>query len=376
MARVFDALRRDQQRKKTHGRHDPLAAATGTPATVEPAAENNQVELPARIGAPNGPRSNEGLLLPGAPPTQAETQPAPIAASRLPSENGQATNLPVVASERALTNGFRPAQLHEPPPVAQAQIKAEEVHARLLMLREPHAAGCEQYRMLRTQLFHAAERERTQVVVVTSALAGEGKTATLLNLALAIAQSPNRRVLVIDGDLRRPRVATYLGLKPFSGFTEVLQNKVELFDAISRLDEHELYLLPVKRETTTPAELLSSPRFQAGLQELRRYFDFILLDSPPVRPFADARLLANHADAVLFVVRAGFAPYETVEQAVEALAGQRILGVVLNGATEVREVSEYEAYLNGYGRAEATSFAWSVLAPLVRDSWLGRRLKL
>jgi protein-tyrosine kinase len=376
MARVLDALRRDQQRKKTHGRHDPLAEATGTPATVEQADETNSFELPARIGAPNGPRSNEGLLLPGAPLTQAETQPAPNTSSLLASENGRATSLPVIAPEMALTNGYHSSQLHEPPRVAQAQIKADEVHARLLMLREPHAAGCEQYRMLRTQLFHAAERERTKVVVVTSALAGEGKTATLLNLALAIAQSPNRRVLVIDGDLRRPRVAPYLGLKPFSGFTEVLQNKVELFDAMSRLDEHELYLLPVKRETTTPAELLSGPRFQAVLHELRRYFDFILLDSPPVRPFADARLLTNHADAVLFVVRAGFAPYETVEQAVESLEGQRILGVVLNGATDVREVSEYQAYLNGYERGESTSLAWSVLAPCVRDSWLGRRLKL
>jgi Mrp family chromosome partitioning ATPase len=187
---------------------------------------------------------------------------------------------------------------------------------------------------------------------------------------------PDRRVLVIDGDLRRPSVAPYLGLKPVSGFAEVLQDKAEPFDAIARLAEHELYLLPVKRETTTPTELLSGPRFQAVLQELRRYFDFILLDSPPVRPFADARLLANYADAVLFVVRSGFAPYETVEQATEALAGQRILGVVLNGATDVEGIRDYEAYLNGHDRHESTSLVWSALAPRVRDSWLGRRLKL
>jgi protein-tyrosine kinase len=111
------------------------------------------------------------------------------------------------------------------------------------------------------------------------------------------------------------------------------------------------------------------------LQELRRYFDFILLDSPPVRPFADARLLANYADAVLFVVRSGFAPYENVEQAIEALAEQRILGVVLNGASEVEGIGDYEAYLNGHER-ESTNLVWSALAPRLRDSWLGRRLKL
>jgi len=376
MARVFDALQRAQKRKKDLGEHDPLAAATGTPATVEQEDEKAGFELPARIGTPIGPRSNEGLLLPGAARTQAESTPASNSASLLLPEQGRATTLPVVAPGTALTNGFHSSQLHEPPPVALAQIKEGEVHARLLMLREPHAAGCEQYRMLRTQLFHAAERERTQVIVVTSAVTGEGKTATTLNLALAIAQSPNRRVLVLDGDLRRPSVAPYLGLKPFAGFAEVLQDKAELFDAVSRLAEHELYLLPVKRETTTPTELLSSPRFPAVLQELRRYFDFILLDSPPVRPFADARLLASYADAVLFVVRSGFAPFETVEQAIEALAGQRILGAVLNGATDVQGISEYEAYLNGHDRNGSTSLVWSALAPRVRDSWLGRRLKL
>jgi protein-tyrosine kinase len=375
MARVFDALRRAQQRKKNNGGHDPLAETTGTPATVEPANETNGFELPARIGTPIGPRSNEGLLLPGAARTQVEPTPAPLSASLLAAENGEATTLPVVRAETAITNGFHAPQLQEPPRVAPAQINTSEVHARLLMLREPHAAGCEQYRTLRMQLFHAAERERTQVVVVTSAMTGEGKTATTLNLALAIAQSPNRRVLVIDGDFRRPSVAPYLGLKPFSGFAEVLQDKAELFDAISRLAEHELYLLPVKRETATPTELLSSPRFQAALQELRRYFDFILLDSPPVRPFADARLLANYADAVLFVVRSGFAPYENVEQAIEALAEQRILGVVLNGASEVEGIGDYEAYLNGHER-ESTNLVWSALAPRLRDSWLGRRLKL
>ena len=383
MARVFDALRRDQQHKKRLGKHDPLAEAIGTPATVEQTEESNGFELPTHIGAPVGPRSNEGLLLPGAAHIQTETapfahSPAPLApasnAARAAAETNGATTSLVVASETAL--GFRPPQLHEPPHVAQAQVKAGEVHARLVMLREPHAAGCEQYRTLRTQLFHAAERERTQIVVITSALPGEGKTSTTLNLALAIAQSPNRRVLVIDGDLRRPSIAAYLGLKPFAGFAEVLQDKAELFDVISQLAEHELYLLPVKRDTTTPTELLSGPRFQTVLQELRRYFDFILVDSPPVRPFADTRLLTNHADAVLFVVRSGFTPYETVEQAIDALAEQRILGVVLNGATDIQEINDYEAYQTGHGRSEPTSLVWSALAPLVRDSWLGRRLKL
>ena len=399
MARVFDALRREQKRKKREGEHDPLARAILTEPEIEQEEETSGFDLEASIGTPVGPRSNEGMLLPGVARTQVETTPLPPAVTTAPPVTAPlaipaATNH-VAVSSAATANGvsrvaaatepvaapanskeFQPPQTKEPPRVAPAQIRAAEVHPRLMMLHEPHASGCEQYRTLRTELFHAAERELTQIIVVTSSIAGEGKTATTLNLALAIAQSPNRRVLVIDGDLRRPNIASYLGLKPFAGFTEVLQEKTDLFDAVSRLSEHDLYILPVKRETKSPTEWLSSPRFQETLRELRQYFDFILIDSPPVKPFADARLLANQADATLFIVRAGFAAYETVEEAVHALADFRVLGVVLNGASEVPELGNYEDYQVPNGRSEPTNLLWSTLGPRVRDSWLGRRLKL
>lgn len=410
MARVFDALRREQKRKKRAGEHDPLARTILTDAASEQEEETSGFDLDAPIGTPAGPRSNEGMLLPGVARGQVETTPLPptvtnappltlpvtvpaaiapvIATAKLATAPISATASGNAASSVAATvtveseatrispKEFQAPQTKEPPRVAPAQLRTAEVHPRLMMLHEPHTSGCEQYRMLRTELFHAAERELTQIIVVTSAIAGEGKTATTLNLALAIAQSPNRRVLVIDGDLRRPNIASYLGLKPFTGFAEVLQDKAELFDAVSQLSEHDLYLLPVKRETKTPTELLSSSRFQAILRELRQYFDFILIDSPPVKPFADARLLANQADATLLIVRAGFAAYETVEEAVQALADYRVLGVVLNGATDVPELENYEDYQLQHGRSESSNLRWSTFGPRVRDSWLGRRLKL
>ncbi len=387
MARVFDALRREQKRKKREGGvHDPLARTILTEPELDQDEEHGGFDLDATIGTPAGPRTNEGMLLPGAARRLMEDAPAPqatapvipissvAAAASTPSVNGAAPPEPERAHKTA--HVFQPPQTQEPPRVAPAQVRAADVHPRLMMLHEPHASGCEQYRTLRTELFHAAERELTQIIVVTSAIAGEGKTATTLNLALAIAQSPKRRVLVIDGDMRHPSVARYLGLKPFAGFAEVLQDKADLFDAVSRISEHDLYLLPVKRETKSPTELLSSPRFQTALHELRQYFDFILIDSPPVKPFADARQLANHADATLFIVRAGFAAYETVEEAVHALADFRVLGVVLNAASEVPELGTYEEYQTQNGHGEHTNLVWSTLGPRVRDSWLGRRLKL
>jgi protein-tyrosine kinase len=379
MARVFDALRRAQKYKKREGTHDPLAQTIQVEpeAAIEQAEELAALEAASRIGTPTGPRSNEGMLLPGAARSLSDpsaSQPM-RQATATPTQPVTAPLAAASAPESERPKGFQPPETLAPPHIAAAQVRQAEIHPRLLMLHEPQAPGCEQYRTLRTELFHAAERELTQVIVLTSAVTGEGKTATTLNLALAIAQSPNRRVLVIDGDLRRPNIAAYLALKPFSGFAEVLEEKAEVFDALSRFAEHELYVLPVRREPANPTELLSSKRFQESLRALRQHFDFILIDSPPVKPFADTRLLANHADAVLFVVRSGFASYETVEEAVQALAGQRMLGVVLNGADDVQEVSSYEAYqtLNGHGAAPHP--VWSALAPKLRTSWLGRKLK-
>lgn len=394
MARVFDALRREQQRKKREGAHDPLAQRLRSTATNEAEPEPPEFDPAAPIGTPVGPRSNEGMLLPGAARTISATSPEPAPTIQTVAPAPTSTTAPVstpttvalpspapvvtnAAAETAPLPGktFQAPVTRAPQGVTAATVRSTDVHPRLLMWHEPYGIGCEEYRTLRTQLFHTAERELTQVILLTSAVSGEGKTATTLNLALAIAQS-NRRVLVIDGDLRRPNIAQYLALKPLAGFTEVLNDKNDLFDTITRLADHELYVLPVKRESTTPTELLSSPRLAETLTELRQSFDFILIDAPPVKPFADTRLLANHADAVLMVIRAGFAAYETVAEAVQALADQRILGVVLNNAEDVQEFSTYEDYQTHNGATGGENPVWSALLPKVRGSWLGRRLKL
>ncbi len=237
------------------------------------------------------------------------------------------------------------------------RISVAGVHARLILLTEPDSAGCEQFRMLRTQLFHAAETRSLKLITLTSALAGEGKTSTLLNLALAIAQSKEKRVLVIDGDLRRPSVAAYLGIKPVAGLEEALTGSIEFREAVTRIDGSEIYVLPVTTESRNPTERLSSGRLGEILAELRDGFDFILIDSPPVMPFADARLLANHSDGVMMVVRAGLAPFETVEKALEILPADRMLGVVLNGADDQSDAGYYDYYYN-YARRIEQDVSW------------------
>lgn len=373
MGRIFDALQRDQQTQPER-RRDPLADATRSPEQ----AADQEIKLPELIGTPSSARSNQGGVLswlPEEPVTEEPVRPIPNSEERTFSvpetpfrthNDGQA---PKNGSEalihsrqdvtpRSSPTGarakFRPPQTEEPKVSLSLNLDPARVHPRLIAVTEPHSIISEQYRTLRTQIYHEAERRLTQVIVVTSAIAGEGKTSTSLNLAWAIANSKGRRVLLVDTDLRRPSVASYLGIAPTIGLNEVLTEDCDVLEPIIRIygqshdpdldEDYQLYLLPVKGEVRNPTELLSSSILQGVISELRRYFDFIVLDSPPVTPFADARQLANLADGVLMVIRSAAAPYATVERAIEALSPARLLGVVLNGAKEDEDNSYYYEY--------------------------------
>lgn len=383
MGRVFDALRREQKRRRRSSERDPLAATIETVARDAGAESNPLVDWNAPIGTPAGQRSNDGMLLPGTYRTYSENGTGNHYVNGHNGNGNGSVNSNGQGAATALARVGPP--LFQPPvtrplehPVALTAANPNEVHSRIVMLSEPHIVGCEQYRTLRTQLFQTAEHQLTQVIVVTSALAGEGKTSTVLNLAFAIAQSPERRVLVIDGDLRRPSIGSYLNLKPVHGFGEVLTGKTDVFDAITRVADQELYVLPVKSGTDVPTEMLTGEHYPKMLKALREHFDFILIDSPPVMPFADARLLANHADGVMLVVRAGFAAYEIVEQAAEAMTSHRLIGAVLNGAENLRETRYYSDYLE-YSKDQSdgkNGFGWQTFVPRFRDTWLGRRFKL
>jgi len=406
MTRVFEALKREQESRKKQKGRDPLAAETGAPEEArgtDTEADADEFELPSVIGTPIARRSNEGVVAPAPGAGNDAGNVARIIARLIGEESyaGETTNhhaAPINAPIEGLganisvvVEDIRSRQTErqrrrEEPALQTATRPSREIpverlvefrlHQRLILLTEPTAPECEQYRTLRAQLFHAAKKRETQVVVITSALAGEGKTSTALNLALAIAQSKENRVLVIDGDLRRPNIASYLGMRPKAGLSEVLKGEIDALDSIICVEEPELYVLPVSHQATNPTELLSGERFAEAVSELRDYFDFILIDSPPVLPFADSRLLSNHSDAVILVIRPEKAPYQTVEKAVEILPSGRILGVVLNVAGRVRETDYYDYHYNYTQREQSRGALLGKLSSRVRESWLGRKMKL
>lgn len=221
-------------------------------------------------------------------------------------------------------------------------VLATRVEPHLVAITEPRSPECEQFRSLRTRLLQAGEREHKRAFVITSAGVGEGKTLTALNLSWLLAQTDGVKALLIDADLRQPCAADYLGIETDCGLSEVLTGETKFAEAIVKLDPSGLHLLPGGAAREDVAELLSGPRFGRLLDEARKHFDYIIIDAPPLGVFTDANLLINRADAALLVVRASRTRYSVVDQLLEQLPRERMLGVVLNRAdTKADDTSYY-----------------------------------
>jgi len=201
-------------------------------------------------------------------------------------------------------------------------------------------AVVEQFRKLAATLFHAQRAGRLKVLMVTSAAPGEGKTLTALNLARVLSESYRRSVLLIDADLRRPRLSEAAGLTTADGLSAALKSTDLRKISVTRLTEH-LALLPAGRPDPEPLSGLTSPRMQQLIEEGAERYDWVIVDTPPIGVATDAGLLSAMVDGTVLVVKAGETPLQAVRHAVETLGQDRIVGVVLNGV-EGEAVTPYE----------------------------------
>jgi capsular exopolysaccharide synthesis family protein len=229
-------------------------------------------------------------------------------------------------------------------------ISPARVEPHLVAVSQPRSAYCEQFRSLRTRILQAGERLQTRAIVVTSAGIAEGKTLTALNLAWLLAQTEGVRCLIIDSDLRQPCATDYLGIDAPVGLSEVLGGQLRLEDAIVRLDPAGLYLLPGGKPRDDVAELLSGPSYARLLTDVRRMFDYIIIDAPPLGIFTDANVLMNRADGALLVVRAGKTRYTVIDKLLEQIPKDRMMGVVLNRAEDQPDTTSYYYQHRHYNR--------------------------
>ena len=198
----------------------------------------------------------------------------------------------------------------------------------------PDSVAAEQFRLLRSRVEARAAASRTQLIVVTSARMGEGKTTTSANLALCLAQDPQQRVLLIEADLRRPGLAGLFGIRAEPGLVDVLTGSATVDEAMVPITGYHMFVLPAGAAERGLPEVLTSSVLRSLVDRLRPRFTRILIDAPPLA-MADAQELARIADGVLLVVHAGMTPRPALETAFHTLERDKIIGFVLNGIEEV-----------------------------------------
>jgi protein-tyrosine kinase len=217
--------------------------------------------------------------------------------------------------------------------------------------QDPEAA--EQFRTLRSRLYHLRSQNPLRVILITSPLSGDGKTLTSTNLAQAIVRQADQRVLLIDADLRSSRLHIALGALHEPGLCEYLGGKVDEIAVIQRGQEDGLYFIAGGKAASNASELLSNGRLKRLIQRTTPCFDWIIIDSPPCVPVADASVIAGLCDGTLLVVRAGSTPLSAARKACQELQNRKLIGVVLNAVDE--KTLTYSSYRGRGVYGEVTS---------------------
>lgn len=216
-------------------------------------------------------------------------------------------------------------------------------NSKLVSYFDPQSIASEQYRALKTKVFQLHQARGCKRLLVTGAGTSDGKTMTAINLALTMAQEINFKVLLIDGDLRRPAVDRRLGISVPLGLSDYLSEKCSMEQMIYGSQLQNFYVVPAGSIPNNPAELLNSQRMRSFMTYVSDGFDWVVLDSPPVAAVSDADILASMTDGVLVVVRALQTPAHLLENTMEALKGRNILGIVLNSHQDDK-VNHYSSY--------------------------------
>lgn len=224
----------------------------------------------------------------------------------------------------------------------------------LLVLSDPHSTRAEAFRSLRTNLRFVDASNHPRSIIMTSSLAGEGKTTTTANLAITLAEAGST-VCLIEGDLRRPKLLEYLGMEGAVGLTDVLIESADLTDVLQPFGKHRLAVIGAGQLPPNPSELLGSDAMKDVLHKLEARFDYVLIDAPPLLPVTDAAVLTIIAGGAVLVVGSGLVTRDqvlTARESLKAVSGN-LLGVALNRIPRSSRVGGYYDYRYEY-RPQAT----------------------
>lgn len=220
--------------------------------------------------------------------------------------------------------------------------------SRLVCLTDQGGLAAEKFRVLGLKLRHLRERRKLKRIVVTGTAPEEGKSLIAANLALNQSRSKVLKTLLIDGDLRRPTVSTRFGFdRSLPGLSECLRGEQQLSEVVYKLNGSGLWFLPAGRAPENPLDLMQTGRVPELLDRLGEFFDWIIIDTPPVVPMADTTYWMKLADGVLLVIREGVSEKKIVERALDSFDRSALLGVVVNSSSR----TEHKYYYSRYNQA-------------------------
>ena len=226
-----------------------------------------------------------------------------------------------------------------------AKIKASP-KARLVAVSAPKSLGAEKFRALATRLESMRHQRELKSFQVTSSVISEGKSLVAANLALTLANYNKSRVLLVEGDLHKPTLASLFGLNEAKGLGDWwLGAQQDLADFLYKLDDMPLWFLSAGKAQDQPSDLLQSARFREVFSSIAMQFDWIIVDSTPMLPIVDANLWSRLVDGTLLVVREGVATVNALKKGLESFDNPKLLGVVLNEASEFDQINHaYSQY--------------------------------
>ena len=267
---------------------------------------------------------------------------------------GRITKALEIAEKISGTKSFdtAPSFPEEMPAVARGPLPAAPTDQTLVTLNDVDSPAAEEYRRLKSKIMAQLKKdESSNVLLVASALAGEGKSITAANLAISMAQGYNNTVILIDADLRKPTLAALLNVKHPKGLSDYLDGNAAVEEIIARTGVPKLTFVPGGRASANPVESLSSNRMRNLIGEMKyRYPDrYIIIDTAPSLPFAEAHALSAMVDRTLLVVRERVSSLQNVADAIASLNGSPLVGIVYNDSDAV-DMNRVYGYYGRYGK--------------------------
>jgi len=369
MSKVYEALKRAQEERSSVV---PRAAENGN-ATVGPEASTATLMGPAVVEKP--PASTKPVDTETWIQDSADTVVTPVITVKVAAQPSGGAGSPTTGTKEHVAIPLQPEHRLPRPAAGRDPRTGQFLRFEDLLkscvkpswILDPktvafcesneNSAGAEQFRTLRTRLYQTRETAPLKKILVTSALANEGKTFVATNLAQSIARERDRKVLLIDSDLRSPSLHKPLGAPLTPGLSDYLRGQASDPEIVQHGQEGNLCFIAAGTQGSDPSELLSNGMFDKLLDRLAPLFDWVIIDSPPCLPVSDANVLGNFCDGVLLVVRARSTPSAAVERARKELQKRKLIGAILNG---MQAMDTYGGYY-GYGNQKTEKAEKSLL---------------